>query len=65
MSAEVVKKKDAGKSNLFFLCVSFYGYNICLITTEGTNVKLEGQDGETITDIQNYLETFNKEIQGK
>ncbi|XP_059477046.1 transcriptional repressor CTCFL-like [Neocloeon triangulifer] len=27
------------------------------------NVKLEGQDGETITDIQNYLETFNKEIQ--
>lgn len=26
---------------------------------------MEGQDGaETITDIQNYLETFNKEIQG-
>jgi hypothetical protein len=26
---------------------------------------MEGQEaGETITDIQNYLETFNKEIQG-
>ncbi|KAG8228148.1 CCCTC-binding factor (CTCF) [Ladona fulva] len=28
------------------------------------HIKMEGQDGETITDIQNYLETFNKEIQG-
>jgi len=28
-------------------------------------IKMEGQEsGETITDIQNYLETFNKEIQG-
>lgn len=33
---------------------------------QGSQIKLEsGQDcaGETITDIQNYLETFNKEIQ--
>jgi predicted Mrr-cat superfamily restriction endonuclease len=28
-------------------------------------IKMESQEsGETITDIQNYLETFNKEIQG-
>lgn len=28
-------------------------------------IKMEAQEaGETITDIQNYLETFNKEIQG-
>ncbi|XP_063241559.1 transcriptional repressor CTCFL-like isoform X2 [Bacillus rossius redtenbacheri] len=26
-------------------------------------IKMEGQESETITDIQNYLETFNKEIQ--
>jgi len=38
---------------------------VLFLLIEGTNVKLEGQDGETITDIQNYLETFNKEIQGK
>ncbi|XP_067003344.1 transcriptional repressor CTCF isoform X1 [Anabrus simplex] len=31
----------------------------------GIHIKMEGQEGaETITDIQNYLETFNKEIEG-
>lgn len=29
-----------------------------------SQIKLEAADGENITEIQNYLDTFNKEIEG-
>lgn len=33
------------------------------MTTNVTTIKLEGNQ-ETVTEIQTYLETFNKEIEG-
>lgn len=36
------------------------------MTIDGTRIKIEasGSSGENINDIQNYLDSFNKEIEG-
>lgn len=36
------------------------------MTIDGTHIKIEGttSGNENITDIQNYLDSFNKEIEG-
>lgn len=43
-------------------CVFF---SVAVKVSESQSIKLEAsQEAETITDIQNYLNTFNKEIGG-